>query len=388
MIKNTVAVCLLLLFSLFASARTDNKADTLVFGRGVPPIDPLVAYQNLLYKKRLDSLQKTVPLSYNEDVQKYIDIYASRKGQIAKVLGLSRYYFPIFEKSLREQNIPDEIKFLSVVESALDPNAVSRVGATGPWQFMFTTAIGYGLTIDGFVDERKDPVSASQAAAAYFRDAFNEFGDWLLAVAAYNCGKGAVTRAIEKSGGKYDFWSIRPFLPLETRNYVPAFIATTYIMSCYKSHNIIPSDRDAMPETDNIQVNSSISLSAVAKAINSDLAHLALLNPSYKKNVVNGSPDKPKRLVIPHNTESSVFASLYEVLNGPAFIAVEPEKEPLPLLKNKPAAKSYVSYKVKPGDTLSDIAEKFTASVAAIKLKNKLKGNVIQPGMVLRIRND
>ncbi|MGV3546483.1 MAG: lytic transglycosylase domain-containing protein, partial [Pedobacter sp.] len=196
----------------------------------VPIIEqPLLFGQNLLYKLRLDSIQQTVPLDYNEYVQTYIDIYTKRKAMYGDMLGLSSYYFPIFEKALKTYNIPTEIKYLSIVESSLNPHAVSRVGATGLWQFMFGTAKAYGLNMDNFVDERKDPIQASYAAAAYFRDAYEELGDWLLAIAAYNCGKGNVNRAIMKAGSR-NFWDIRKFLPKETSNYVPAFIAAVYVM--------------------------------------------------------------------------------------------------------------------------------------------------------------
>ena len=196
-------------------------------------LNPVFSFQDLIYKRRLDSLEKSVPLNYNEHVQGYINIYLNRKEQIGKMLGLSKYYFPIFEKALLEAGLPDELKFLTVIESTLNPQAVSRSGAVGPWQFMYTTAKGYGLVMDSYVDERKDPVKASYAAAHYFVDAYKRIGDWLLTIAAFNCGTGAVTRAIERSGGIPDFWKVRSFLPKETQNYVPAFIATVYAMNYY-----------------------------------------------------------------------------------------------------------------------------------------------------------
>ena len=159
------------------------------------------------------------------------------------MLGLSDYYFPIFEKALKANDIPEEIKYLPIIESSMNPQAVSRVGATGLWQFMFATAKGYGLKMDSFVDERKDPIQASYAAAAYFRDAYAELGDWLLAIAAYNCGRGNVDRAIKKANSR-DFWDIRPFLPMETRNYVPAFIAAVYVMNFSKAHDIEREDSE------------------------------------------------------------------------------------------------------------------------------------------------
>src|SRR3569833_2789157 len=161
----------------------------------------LVNYQsNSLYKRRLDSIKKDIPLDYNEFVQSYIDIYMRNRDEMGQVIGRSKYYFPIYEKAFHDAGIPDEIKYLSIVESKLDPYAISRVGATGPWQFMFTTAKLYGLNMDDYVDERRDPIQATYAAAAYLKDAYQEFGDWLMAIASYNCGKSNVERAVEKAG--------------------------------------------------------------------------------------------------------------------------------------------------------------------------------------------
>ena len=176
-----------------------------------------------------DSVKQVVPKTFNAAVSQYIETLTKHKEQVGKMLGLSNYYFPVYEKVFKEFGLPEELKFLSVVESALNPHAVSRVGATGPWQFMFGTAKAYGLTINKDVDERKDPVQASKAAAAYLKDAFAQFDDWLLAIASYNCGRGAVSRAIVKAGGKADFWAISPYLPAETRNYVPKFLSLIHI---------------------------------------------------------------------------------------------------------------------------------------------------------------
>jgi membrane-bound lytic murein transglycosylase D len=422
--------------------KTVDLRDT-VFGSVVD--NPLHSYQNLVYKRRLDSLEQSVPLTYNEHVQNYIDIYVyKRKEQIGKVLGLSEYYFPIFEKSLREVGVPDEIKYISIIESALNPHAVSRSGAVGPWQFMYTTAKGYGLLMDSYVDERKDPVQASHAAAVYLKDAYNRIGDWLLAIAAYNCGTGAVTRAIARSGGIADFWKVRPFLPRETQNYVPAFIATVYAMNYYQKHEIVPQQIGFNIFTEVIDVNRMVSFSSIAQAAEIDVSELRLLNPSYKKQIVNGTPASPKQLVIPAISKQ-LYASLYDVLNSevheqPQIIAagnrssgVSPIAVPethrvkegqtldmvanqyglevqdlkvynnlksmevvpgqLVRLKNertvakpKNVAPAYVTYVVKVGDTLSEIAAKFSgATVSRIKALNGLKKNTVQPGLKLKI---
>src|SRR5215217_1347614 len=269
-----VSWCILALSSIAAVARQQifPLTDTIAVPEVVEV--PKFSSYNFIYKNRLDSIQKTVPLTYNQYVQDYIDIYTGRKEMMGKMLGLSDYYFPIFAQALKSYNIPDEIKYLPIIESSMNPHAVSRVGATGLWQFMFGTARGYGLNMDNFVDERKDPIQASYAAAAYFRDAYEELGDWLLAIAAYNCGKGNVNRAIAKAGSR-DFWEIRRFLPMETRNYVPAFIAAVYVMNCPSNHQIKSQKSSFIKNTDIIQVNRFVSLASLAEALNIDLEELS-----------------------------------------------------------------------------------------------------------------
>lgn len=350
----------------------------------------LASYQNMIYKHRLDSVQKDVQLDYNQYVQSYIDIYTApgRKESIARILGLTKYYFPIYEKAFRDAGIPEEIKYLSIVESALDPNAVSRVGATGPWQFMFATAKLYGLNMDNYVDERKDPIQASYAAAAYIKDAYQDFGDWLVAIASYNCGKGNITRAIQKAGAS-DFWSIRQFLPAETRNYVPAYIAVAYVMNYYAKHNIMPAACDMAMATDTIQVNKYVGLSDISKVLNVDMRQICLLNPQYKRQIINGSDAAPKRLVIPQ-IDKTRFALLYETLNSQPkgsnqFEAVTASyNEPSSFVKHKERALP-AFHTVKKGETLSSIADKFGCEVQDIKVWNKLRSLKAVPGAELRV---
>ena len=271
-------------------------------------------YRNNIYKKRLDSISKDVQLDYNEYVQAEIDNYLTQRSDISREIGLARYYFPIYEKAFREAGIPDEIKYLSIVESQLNPNAVSRVGATGPWQFMSSTARIYGLTMDEYTDERRDPVQSSYAAAAYLKDAYEQFGDWLLAIASYNCGKDNVIRAIEEAGSS-DFWAIRPYLPVETRGYVPCYIAMTYVMNYYHLHRIEPQSCNILLKTDTVQVDKMISLNSVSHVLSIDLNQLTILNPSYPRMLVNGSPSSPKTLVIPAGAKAKYIRS-YELLNS------------------------------------------------------------------------
>ena len=351
---------------------------------------PLFVNYNFSYKTRLDSIQKTVPLAYNEFVQKYIDIYSVRKDQMGKMLGLSEYYFPIFEKALQSYNIPNEIKYLPIIESSMNPHAVSRVGATGLWQFMFGTAKGYGLHIDNYVDERKDPIQASYAAAAYFRDAYEELGDWVLAIAAYNCGMGNVKRAIEKADSR-DFWEIRRFLPNETRNYVPAFIAAVYVMSCPDKHQINLQKSAFLKNTDTIQVNRVISLATLAGAMNLEEEELFGLNPSYKKKIVNGSAAVPKRIILP-KVSLSDFAALYDVLNkegqDPEMTVVLASNDGYKSRKAKVKVKSpYFYHKVSSGQSLGIIANKYHVEVQDLKVWNHLKGSGIVPGQKLKVYN-
>jgi membrane-bound lytic murein transglycosylase D len=347
----------------------------------------LNAFENNRFKICLDSLQKEVPLDHNEFVQSYIDQYTapSRRADRGRILGLAKYYFPIYEKAFRDAGIPDEIKYLSIVESELNPNAISRVGATGPWQFMYATARNYGLNINNYVDERRDPVQASYAAAAYLKDAYQEFGDWLLAIASYNCGKGNVERAMEKTGAS-DFWSIREYLPAETRGYVPAFIATAYVMNNYYKHGITAQSCNLILHTDTVLVDKFVSLSNVARVLDMDAGMLALLNPAYTKRVVNGTPKAPRRLVIPQ-LDKSKYSALYDALNGNSLtVPATPVYASVPEGGQAEVASKLPSYHtVKKGDTLAGIADQYGVEIEDLKIWNNLRTNKATPGQRLKI---
>jgi membrane-bound lytic murein transglycosylase D len=363
---------------------------------------PLTGYEGQI-KRRLDSIKKDIPLDYNVFVQNYINLYLQDRDEMAHVIGLSKYYFPIYEKAFHNAGIPDEIKYLSIVESKLDPYAVSRVGATGPWQFMTTTAKLYGLNMDSYVDERRDPVRASYAAAAYLKDAYEEFGDWLLAIASYNCGKSNIENAMAKSGAN-DFWSIRQYLPAETRNYVPAYIAVAYIMNYYSKHNIVPEACQFSMKMDTLLVDKYVSLSNISGILNIDLKLLSILNPVYRTYIINGSAANPCRLIIPQ-TSSDKYAALYDALNNPSpvpslgFLRRHRHPEYIAANDDGQSAKhktkrrgilasihNYITYRVKRGDTLGAIALKFDgASVEKIRSLNGLTSAQLQPGMKLKI---
>ncbi len=384
----TLIICLLLLQIVRASSslipastieQTEGR-DTVI----VPIINqpaPL-PYQSGIFKRRLDSIKKDVPLDYNEYVQSYIDIYSHNREEMGHVLGLSKYYFPIYEKAFRDAGIPDEIKYLSIVESKLDPLAVSRVGATGPWQFMFTTAKIYGLNMDDYVDDRRDPIQATYAAAAYLKDAYQEFGDWLLAIASYNCGKSNVEHAIEKAGAS-DFWSIRQYLPVETRGYVPAFIAVTYVMNYYNKHNIIPQACNFAIKTDTVLVNKYVMLSTISRALNVDVQQLANLNPAYKRQIINGTLKAPRRMVIPQ-IDKARYGALYEALNNSNVIATVPQAMNVSYQEDKPE-KTPRYHKVRRGETLSDIADDYSIDVQDLKVWNHLHSNKAVVGQTLKL---
>lgn len=387
-------ICFSVFFASSLHAQILNKvADSILANQdttAVPVINPTGFYNyNFTFKSRLDSIQKTVPLSYNEYVQNFITIYSKRKDMMGKMLGLANYYFPIFEKALVAYQIPAEIKYLPIIESAMNPHAISRVGATGLWQFMFGTAKAYGLNMDNFVDERKDPIQASYAAAAYFKDAYDELGDWLLAIAAYNCGKGNVTRAIEKAKSR-DFWEIRQFLPRETRDYVPAFIAALYVMNYAEKHDITVQKSNLHQKTDTILVNHFVALTDISKVLNIDDSLLLSLNPSYKKKIVNGTSISPKRIILP-NVDQHKYAQLYEVLNTDIDVAQEiilaSTDDVRELRKKAPAkpAPAIIYHKVSAGQNLTAIADKYSIEVQDLKTWNALKGSMIVPGQKLKI---
>lgn len=347
---------------------------------------PMFEFVPATIEGRLAYLQKTVPLTYNTQVQSYIDAYSTDryKRHLSQMMGLSQYYFPIYERVFLEAGVPEEIKYLSIVESALNPHAVSRVGATGLWQFMFATARMYDLAIDSYVDERKDPVAASYAAAAYLMDAYNDFGDWLLAIASYNCGKGNVLRAIQRSGlANPDYWAISRFLPRETRNYVPAFIAIAYMMEYHEEHGIAPAPTGIPIQTEAIWVQKFVPLSGVAKALGTDEEVIKSLNPAYKRGVVNGTADMPKRLILPE-APPQAYPALYAALNTPnnttqTLYAADVNTH------SHHAADAAIMHRVRKGETLGKIANRYHVSVQDLRVWNSLKKNIIVPGQRLRV---
>ena len=255
-------------------------------------------YGREVYIERLQRMSTVIEMPYNEIVRRFIDRYVRMRRQVSAMLGASNFYMPIFEQALESYGVPLELKYLPVIESALNPKAVSRVGATGLWQFMLATGKQYGLRVNSLVDDRRDPIRSSYAAARYLRDLHRIFNDWTLALAAYNCGPENVNRAIRRSGGQRDYWQIYPYLPAETRGYVPAFIAANYIMTYYCEHNICPMSASLPEHTDTIVVTRDLPMRQIAQVCDVDINMLRELNPQYRRDIVNGNSE-PATLRMP-----------------------------------------------------------------------------------------
>ena len=360
-------------------------------------------FEKEVYIERLKRIPSVIELPYNDVVQKFIDRYSGRlRHSVSYMLGASNFYMPIFEEALETYGLPLELKYLPVIESALNPKAVSRVGATGLWQFMLTTGKQYGLNVNSLVDERRDPVKSSYAAAHYLSDLYKIYGDWNLVIAAYNCGPDNINKAIHRSKGVRDYWQIYPYLPKETRGYVPAFIAANYIMTYYCEHNICPMITRLPAKTDTIMVSKNVHLEQVASVCNIDLEQLRALNPSYRRDIVPGlTALSPLRLP---QTEVGKFIdredSVYnyrtdELFNKRALVVVN-DDQPMYSSKSSSSKKSRSRKRsssrggktitIRQGQTLSEIAKKNHTTVAKLKRLNGIKGTNIRAGKKLRVR--
>lgn len=340
-------------------------------------------YDDSIYIKRLHSLPTEMELVYNPIVRSYIDMYTQRqKTGVGYFLGKSTYYFPIFEKALDKYNLPLELKYLPIIESALNPTIVSKAGATGLWQFMIGTGKLYNLEINSLVDERRDPIKSSEAAAKYLRDLYAIYNDWNLVLAAYNCGPGNVNKAIKKSGGETDYWAIYQYLPKETRGYVPAFIAAAYIMNYHKEHNICPIEYKYTVSLDTIHVDKQLHLQQIADMINCSIDELRSLNPQFKKDII---PGEFREYVLKLPSMKAVdFAQNRDTIYNykiDEFLTHRKVVEP----KGYAFSAARARYKVRRGDNLDIIAKKFGASVSQLKRWNNLKSNRISVGQILAV---
>ena len=340
------------------------------FGKVVTPSSVVISAANThdsVFASRLNLLPTRIPMTYNKYVRNQIQYYIDRIGdKVETMLGLSKYYFPIFESILDKYDMPLELRNLAVIESALNASAVSRMGATGLWQFMYSTARLYNLEINSLVDERKDPVKSTEAAARYLRDLYNIYHDWSLALAAYNCGPGNVNKAIRRSGGKQSFWDIYSFLPRETRGYVPAFIAANYVMNYHAYHGLQPLNLAPPPPTDTVMVNKDLHLAQIASVLNLELDLLENMNPQYKTLVIPGET-KSHCLRLPVDKIGDYISKEDSIFNHCRFQYFDSS------LSTPHTNLERVYHKVKKGDTWNSIASLYNVTVNDLKGWNNAK---------------
>ena len=349
-----------------------------------------------VYVDRLSRIPGIIEMPYNEVVQKFIDRYSGRlRHSVSYMLGASNFYMPIFEQALETYQLPLELKYLPVIESALSPTAVSRVGATGLWQFMLATGKMYGLNVNTLVDERRDPIKSSYAAARYLKDLYKVFGDWNLVIAAYNCGPENINKAIKRSNGEKDYWKIYPYLPKETRGYVPAFIAANYIMTYYCEHNICPMNTTLPEKTDTVMVDRNLHMEQVAAVCGLEMEQLRTLNPAYRHDVIPGATELAC-LRLPQ-TEIGRFLenedSIYQyktdsLLARRATVAVSETayKVGKSTKRSRSSRSRGRTVTIRKGQTLSEIARQNGTTVSKLRRLNGIKGNNIRAGKKLRVR--
>ena len=397
------------------------RVDSTLYTNEIP------VFPREVYLDRLRRLPNLIEMPYNDVVQDYIDQYTGRlRRSVSFMLGVQNFYVPIFEEALEAEGVPLELKYLPVVESAFDPMATSRVGAAGLWQFMVPTAKHYGLTVNSLLDERRDPIKSSQAAARYLKDLYKSFGDWTLAIAAYNCGRNNVLKAIKRAGGARDYWAIYPYLPRETRGYVPAFIAANYVMNYYCDHKIPPMKTIAPAETDTVTVSRNLYLAQVAAACNLDVETVQAMNPQYRAGVVPGN-SQPCASRLPLQAIDRFLQlgdSIYNVAPAAEVAERREEVEPAELTaqpnntttrqsrrqalaeerrerrerraaaaaerkkrKSKRAhAEESSEVDIRQGDTLSEIARRNNTTVEKLQKMNNLNGSAIRAGKKLRVK--
>ncbi len=372
---------------------------------------------------RLQNIPAVVPLPFNSVVRRYIDQYTKHgRSSVAAILGLNNYYLPIFEQALEEENLPLELKYLPMIESGLDPNAVSKHGAAGLWQFTLAAARGFGMEVNSLVDERRDPYLSSQMAAKFLSKLYASYGDWGLVIAAYNCGPGTVNKAIRRAGGdpkKHNFWTIYNYLPAETRGYVPKFIAANYVMNYHKEHNISPVLPTKPLITDTVAVNTRVHFNQISSVLNIPMEELRILNPQFRRDIIPGTPQSTYYLILPsqqihayilsedaiHNYEASKYAvvSTVEPNATPAtqpgttvaqepvqpVVTAEQEAEVEEVVqsgrKAAPGTK-FITHKVGPDESLGSIAKQYGVEPQQIKDWNSLRRNQLRVGQKLLVQ--
>lgn len=376
-----------------------------------------VSTNDATYQKRLSALHTAIDLPYNQIVREYIERYTTRgRSQVTALLGLANYYMPIFEQALEENGLPLELKYLPVIESALNPNAVSKHGAAGLWQFTLATAKGMGMEVSSLVDERRDPYVSSQMAAKYLKDLYEAYGNWSLAIAAYNCGPGTINKAIRRAGGdpaRHDFWSIYEQLTPETRGYVPSFIAANYVMNYYPEHNISPVVPAKPLVTDTLNISNRVHFEQIAAVLDIPIEELRILNPQFRADIIPGDAEHTYTLVLPSRQVQAYIMSEqaikdYEAekyarretaepgemlaVENPQAVAAESEQSALeelyatPQRTRKAGTTTTVNHKVMAGETLAGIAEKYSVTPEQIKTWNNLKRNSVRTGQILKVQ--
>lgn len=348
-----------------------------------------ISYHDSVYINRLHSFPSQMELAFNSIVRSYIDMYTNRnRNSVAVMLGKGRYYNPIFENALDKYGLPNELKYLPVIESAINPVAVSRAGATGLWQFMAATGKMYDLEVNSLVDERRDPQRSTDAAARYLRDLFDIYGDWNLVIAAYNCGPGNVNKAIRRSGGQTDYWAIYPYLPRETRGYVPAFIAATYAMNYHEKHNICAMDTPLPLSVDTLMVNYNVHFEQISHVLNIPVDNIRELNPQYKRDMIPGEY-KAYSLCLPSKKTMDYISKRNEI------IAYKPEEllthrktvEPEGVSTASSVSSDSKIHRVKRGETLASVAKRYGITVNQIKRWNNLRSTKLTVGKRLVVSN-
>jgi len=373
-------------------------------GGNVYPFQFVPQFSDSVYTSRISDLARKTQfkLVYNSHVKGFIRLYSvDKRKQMSKMLGLTKIYFPLFEDKLREYNIPTEMKYLAIVESALNPTAVSHAGASGLWQFMNGTGKMYGLHSSSFIEDRYDPNKATVAACRHLRNLYDMFGDWFLVLAAYNAGAGTVQKAIRASGGAHDYWEIWPYLPQETRGYVPAFIAVTYVMSYYREHNIRPAEPGYLySDTDTVPINAPLLFEQVAETLGVPFEDLKFLNPQYKVGLVPGPTSTtnllrlPKRYIQPFlQKEQDIYAYHSE--------RVQERQHLYSMVQNMEqkdeggsgggSSRGKIVHTVRAGETIAGVARKYRCAVSQLISWNDLKESRLRPGqrlVVFKVTNE
>lgn len=350
-------------------------------------------YPDSVYLDRLGKINSVINLKYNNIIRNHIHVYTvKQREKFSVILGLKDYYFPMIEDIFDSYGLPAELKYMAVIESALNPNAVSRMGATGLWQFMYSTGRFYGLTINSVVDERRDPVKSTHAAAKFIKDLYDMYDDWILVIAAYNCGPGNVNKAIRRSGNKKDYWDIYYRLPRETRGYIPQYVAATYSINYYTEHNIEPLPLNIPISTDTIMVNKDIHLNQISEVMGITLGELQALNPQYRTGLIPGS-SRPMALTLPMNHlgdfidlndtirdyKSDVYLSKSTLIANPSRSTYQPADV---------KGKTKLIYTVKEGDNLGYISEWYKVGLSELRYWNNVYRNTIRIGQKLVVYVD